>query len=188
MTRNSEENKLDKDSVYANFAHTAEHGKIVIYSDENGNTELRADIKKETIWAVQDQIATLFCVSRPNITMHLNKIFKTGELVEASVSKDYLLTARDGKQYITKLYNLDAIIAVGYRVNSKKATQFRIWATRILREYVVRGYSLDNKILAISSEKIEGLREAIELIQSNENSGKLKGKITIKLTKNMEAK
>ena len=99
---------------------------IVIYQGENGEVELRADIKEDTVWASQDQIAELFIVSRPNVTAHLKNIFNEGELVENSVSKDFLLTASDGNKYKVKHYNLDAIIAVGYRINSKKATQYRL--------------------------------------------------------------
>jgi hypothetical protein len=167
---------------------TDNSNKIVIFTDEKGNTELRADIENETIFATLDQISLLFGRDKSVISRHLKNIFSSGELHRNSVVAKNATTASDGKVYVVEYYNLDAVLSVGYRVNSKKATQFRIWATRILREYVVRGYSLDNKVLTKSLEKIEGLREAIELIESNENSGKLKGKITIKLTKNMEAK
>jgi len=159
--------------------------QIVLYTDKNGNVELRADIEKDTLWATQDQIATLFKVSIPNVSMHLNNIFKTGEIGRNSVIKDFLITAKDGKQYLTKFYNLDAVIAVGYRVNSKKATQFRMWATKILREYIYNGFRLDHFKLDNSNEALKGLREAISLIESNKNSGKLKGKITLKITKNL---
>ncbi|MES2216598.1 MAG: RhuM family protein [Patescibacteria group bacterium] len=159
--------------------------KIVLYTDKRGNVELRADIEKDTLWATQDQIARLFNVSRPNVTMHLKNIFKTGELNENSVSKDSLLTGRDSKQYLTKFYNLDAIIAVGYRINSKRATKFRMWATKVLRDYLVQGYAINQYQLPKSSEALDGLREAIALIESKEHKGVLKGKLTLKLTKNL---
>jgi hypothetical protein len=161
---------------------------IIIYNDDKGNTELRADIRGETIWATQDQVASLFNVSRPNITWHINNVFKTGELKENSVSKESLLTAKDGKEYITKFYNLDAIIAVGYRINSKKATHFRIWATSVLREYVERRLSSTMPEASESKEVLEGLREVMALLQSAEHKGKLKGKVTLKVTKNLDQK
>ena len=121
------------------------------------------------------------------MTMHFRNIFKTEELDENSVSKDFLLTAEDGKKYSVKHYNLDAIITVGYRVNSKKATKFRIWATGILREYLKNGYSLNKYKLKKSSTSLAGLYETISLLESTELGGKLKGKITFKLTKELES-
>jgi len=102
---------------------------FIIYTDQNENVQLKVFIKDETIWATQKQMAELFGVQRPAITKHLKNIFESGELEESSVSSILEHTATDGKKYQTKYYNLDAIIAVGYRVNSKRATQFRIWAT-----------------------------------------------------------
>jgi len=94
-------------------------------------------------------------------------------------------TAQDGKQYLTKFYNLDVIIAVGYRVNSKMATHFRIWATRILRTYLVKGFNLDRRKLAISTEKFEDLKEAIAFMESPSRGGPLKAKLTVRLSKNL---
>jgi len=165
-----------------------DRSSIVIYEGKDGSIELRADIDKETIWATQDQISNLFQVSRPNITLHLINIFKTDELRENSVSKDFLLTATDDKRYKVKCYNLDAIIAVGYRVNSKKATQFRIWATGVLREYLKNGFAFNKYKLEKSTESLVGLYETLALLESNELGGKLKGKITLKLTRNLEKK
>lgn len=156
---------------------------IILYSDKRGNVELRADMKKDTLWATQDQISQLFCVSRQNITSHLRNIFKTKELLKNSVSKDFLLTASDGKTYKVKFYNLDAIITVGYRVNSKKATQFRIWATSVLRNYLVTGHALNKHVLTTSQDKFLGLDEAITLLKSPAHPGKLKGSIVLKIKK-----
>lgn len=161
--------------------------KIVIYEDEKGNVELRADVEKDTIWATQEQISQLFEVSIPNISMHFRNIFQAGELDEVSVVKDFLITAKDGKRYKVKSYNLDAIIAVGYRVSSKKATQFRIWATGVLREYLKEGYALNRYKLDKTPEAIEGLHEAVAFIESENNPGRLKGKIILKLEKNLNA-
>jgi hypothetical protein len=116
---------------------------IVIFEDKNGNVELRADIEKDTIWATQAQIAELFEIGVPTVNEHLKNIFKTNELKEKSVIRKFRITAKDSKQYLTKFYNLDVIIALGYRVNSKKATKFRIWATGVLREYLKQGYALN---------------------------------------------
>lgn len=119
---------------------------IVIYED--GNIELKTTIENESIWLNQKQIAELFDVQRPAITKHLSNIFKSNELDENVVCSILEHTTKhgaiQGKQQSqkTKIYNLDAIISIGYRVNSKKATQFRIWATKVLKEYLIHGYVL----------------------------------------------
>ena len=161
---------------------------IIIYENKNGTVELRADIEKDTIWATQEQIAKLFEVSIPNVNMHLKNIFKTRELMQNSVIKDSLITAQDGKRYRAKFYNLDVIIAVGYRVNSKRATQFRIWATGVLREYLKQGYALNRYRLGKTPETVEGLNETLALMGSQKYPGKIKGKLVFKLTKDMEPK
>jgi hypothetical protein len=178
----SEKNPTSKNSLLV-----AKDDKIIIYTDDKGNTELRADVKGETIWASQAQVAQLFDVNVRTVNEHLKNVFKSSELHQVSVIRNFRITAADGKQYLTKLYNLDAIIAVGYRVNSKKATQFRIWATSVLKDFIIKGFSLNRQMLTKSPEKIEGLQEAIDLIRATDNPGKLKGKITVKLTKNLEA-
>ncbi|MDR3558406.1 MAG: RhuM family protein [Candidatus Pacebacteria bacterium] len=133
---------------------TDKNDQIVLYTNKDNKVELRADTEKDTLWATQAQIGQLFDVSSQNVTMHLKEIFKSGELAKNSVCKESLHTGKDGKRYTTQFYNLDAIIAVGYRVNSKKATKFRIWATGILREYLINGFSLNKEKLAASQEKI----------------------------------
>jgi hypothetical protein len=159
---------------------------IIIYQGKGGVIELRADIKEDTIWATQAQIAELCEINVRTISEHLQNIFKTEELDINSVIRKFRNTGADGKSYETKFYNLDAIIAVGYRVNSKKATQFRIWATGVLREYLKNGYVLQEYKLKKNPEVIEGLQETLALITSNKYKGKLKGKLTLKITKNME--
>lgn len=121
---------------------------VVIYQAKSGAIELKGDFEMETVWATQAQIAEVFGVQRPAITKHLNNIFKTGELKENSVCSILELTAGDGKKYKTNLYNLDAIISVGYRINSKHATDFRIWATRTLKEHITKGYTINKKQIA----------------------------------------
>ncbi len=122
-------------------------GNVVIYRDENDKVQIHALFQDETLWLTQKLIAELFSTTKQNVSTHLRRIFDDGELLEESVVKDFFTTAPDGKSYNTKHYNLDAIIAVGYRVNSKRATAFRQWATRVLREYIVKGFALDDERL-----------------------------------------
>ena len=121
---------------------TAEFLTFVAAGKEEG---IQVLYKNETIWATQKAMATLFDCSTDNISLHLKNIFKTGELIEDSVTEKSSVTAADGKNYITKIYNLDAIISVGYRVNSIRATQFRQWCTYVLRQFALRGYVIDKK-------------------------------------------
>ena len=109
------------------------------YKSNDWKLELIVNVNNNTVWLTQDQIALLFWTQRPAITKHIWNIFKSWELEEDSVSSILERTASDGKNYKSKFYNLDMIISVGYRVNSKQATQFRIWATNILREYIIKG-------------------------------------------------
>ena len=102
-------------------------------------------MNEETVWLSQAQMAELFSTTRNNITLHISNIFKEGELEYDSVCKDSLLTASDGKKYKTKLYNLDVIISVGYRVKSLRGTQFRQWALKVLKDYLLKGYSINQR-------------------------------------------
>lgn len=117
--------------------------EFLLYKTPNGDIKVDVLLKNETIWMPQKKIAELFDCSADNISLHLKNIFKASELDRNSVVEEYSLTAADGKNYHTKFYNLDAIIAVGYRVNSLRATQFRIWATGVLKEFVIKGYTMD---------------------------------------------
>ena len=164
---------------------------IVIYQAEDGKVELRADVEKDTIWATRTQIAQVFETTPQNITIHLGNIYAEGELIEKATSKKSLLVQNEGGRIAKRridIYNLDAIIAVGYRVNSKKATQFRIWATGVLREYLKQGYALNRYKLEKAPEAVEGLNETLALMGSAKYPGRLKGKLVFKLTKNMEPK
>ena len=140
---------------------------IIIYED--GNIELTATVENESVWLSQKQIAELFSVQRPAITKHLSNIFKSAELDEKVVCSILEHTTKHGaienkkQTKKTKLYNLDTIISVGYRVNSKKATQFRIWATNILKEYIIKGYVLNKDKL--QHQKLEELDQTIQLIK-----------------------
>ena len=158
---------------------------IVLYTDKRGNVELHADVKEETLWATQAQITQLFETTLQNVNLHLINIYKDNELKEKRTIKESLIVLKNGRKYLTKLYNLDAIIAVGYRINSKKATKFRIWATGILREYLTKGFNLDKRKLVASSNKLVDLHEAIKFIESKPEDGQLKAKITVRMTKDL---
>ncbi len=129
---------------------------IVIYQSPDG---IRVDVKldRETVWLTQKQIAQLLDTERSVVTKHLRNIFKSGELIEDSVSANFAQTAADGKTYQTAFYNLDAVISVGYRVNSKRGTQFRIWATSVLRDHLLKGYTVNER-------RLKELNQAIRLI------------------------
>lgn len=124
--------------------------QIEIYTSADGQAQLRVALDKDTVWLTQAQIAELFSVSPQNITMHLKKIFAEQELAESSTCKDFLQVQPEGGRDVSrtrKHYNLDAIISVGYRINSGRATQFRIWATQTLKQHLVQGYTLNQKRL-----------------------------------------
>ncbi len=140
--------------------------EIVIYRDKRGDVTLRADADNETIWATQEQIAGVFGTKRPAITKHLNNIFNSGELERRSVCSILEHTAADGKTYKTQFYNLDAILSVGYRVNSKQATHFRQWATKTLRDYILKGYALNARRLQEAQQtSVKELERTLQFIQ-----------------------
>jgi len=121
--------------------------QIIFYQSETGNVNINVTFYNESFWLTQKNIAQLFGVEVPAISKHFKNIFESGELNENSVISKMETTANDGKNYLTSFYNLDAIIAVGYRVNSKQATQFRIWATNTLKEYILKGFVLNDEML-----------------------------------------
>lgn len=118
--------------------------------DETIRLEVR--VEDETVWLTQSQMAELFLTTRNNITLHINNIFKEEEHVESSVRKESLLTGADGKKYRTKVYNLDVIISVGYRVKSKRGTKFRQWANQVLKDYLLKGYAVNQRILTLEHQ------------------------------------
>lgn len=165
-----------------------EKSEILIYQTEKGEIQLRADIKQDTIWATQAQIADLFDTTIPNISVHFKNIYDENELDKNQTIKENLIVQKEGGRAVKRqidLYNLDAIIAVGYRVSSKKATQFRMWATRILREHLTKGYTLNQYKLEKAPEALMDLYTAMSLIESKGVGGKLKGKVTFKLTQDI---
>lgn len=140
---------------------------VVIYESPEGvQVDVRLD--KETVWLTQKQISELFNMERSVITKHLRNIFKDGELIEDSVCANFAHTAKDGKSYQTAFFNLDAIISVGYRVNSKRGTQFRIWATNILKEHLLKGYTVNER-------RLKELNQTIRLIADVANRRELTG-------------
>jgi hypothetical protein len=122
-------------------------GEFLVYRTEDGRVKLDVRLENETLWLTQQHMAELFQTSKQNIGQHLKNIFEEGELDQESVVKNFFTTAADGKNYDTKFYNLDAIISVGYRVKSLVATRFRIWATQRLKEYIVKGFTMDDERL-----------------------------------------
>lgn len=119
--------------------------EIILYQPDDA-VKLEVRLSEETVWLTQQQMTVLFETTKQNISLHINNIFRENELDKNSVVKDYLTTAADGKKYRTQYYNLDVIISVGYRVKSQRGTQFRIWATGILKDYLLRGYALNNRL------------------------------------------
>jgi len=124
--------------------------EIIVYQPDDLSVSIEVRIEEDTVWLTQAQMSDLFQTTRNNITLHISNIFKEKELDKISVCKESLLTAADGKKYKTKIYNLDVIISVGYRVKSVRGTQFRIWANKVLKDYLLKGYAVNQRF-----EKIE---------------------------------
>ncbi len=140
---------------------------IAIYQSDTGAISLRADSTLETIWATQKQMAELFDVERSVITKHIKHVLNSEELIENSVCANFAHTAEDGKTYNTKHYNLDMIISVGYRVNSKQATNFRKWATSVLKDHITKGYTVNKELLDSRKNLAQQAIESIKLLSQN---------------------
>ncbi len=125
--------------------------EIILYQPDDA-VKLEVRLSEETVWLTQQQMTVLFETTKQNISLHINNIFREKELDKNSVVKDYLTTAADGKKYRTQYYNLDVIISVGYRVKSQRGTLFRIWATGILKDYLLRGYAFNNRLANIEGQ------------------------------------
>jgi prophage maintenance system killer protein len=160
MTTKKEKNKKELEN----------RGEIIIYKAKDGKTKLEVNLQEDTVWLMQTQIADLFGTQRPAITKHLKNIFTAGELDEKSVCSILEHTASDGKIYKTSFYNLDAILSVGYRVNSKRATQFRIWATKTLKDHLIKGYTINEKRLKQRDARLQELERVIRLFQDAKQS------------------
>ncbi len=148
------------------------NSQLLIYQTETGQTKLDVRLENETVWLTQKQMAELFQSSKQNVGQHLKNIFNEGELDESSVVKNFFTTALDGKKYNTTFYNLDAIISVGYRVKSQVATKFRIWATKRLQEYIVKGFTLDDERLKNPDVPFDHFEELLRRIQDIRTSEK----------------
>ena len=148
------------------------NSQIIIYRNKNGEVKLDVRFDGNTVWLTQKMMAMLFDCSADNIGLHLKNIFREAELNEISVTAEYSVTASDGKSYRVKHYNLDAIISVGYRVNSARATQFRIWATKTLKEYIVKGFVLDDERLKNPDLPFDYFEELTRRIQDIHTSEK----------------
>ena len=143
-----------------------DNNQIEIYKAAEGEIVFRVDPEEDTIWATQEQLAKVFNVDRSRITHHLRNIFKDGELNEDSVCAVSAHTAGDGKTYKVKMYNLDAIISVGYRVNSKKATDFRVWATKVLHGYLIKGVAVNERRLkSLDSKKLKEVEGMMSVVR-----------------------
>jgi prophage maintenance system killer protein len=139
-------------------------GEIVIYQAKGGKTTLKVKLQKETVWLSQAQLSNLFDKNKRTISEHIRNIFKEGELSENSVVRNFRTTAKDGKSYETNYYNLDVIISVGYRVKSKRGTQFRIWASQVLKDHLIKGYSINEKRLQEQNIRLAELQKTVDLM------------------------
>lgn len=148
-------------------------GEIIIYTSEDGKISLDTKLENNTIWLTQKDMAELFGVKIPAINKHLNNIYQEGELNQDATISILEIVQKEGKRNVkrqTAFYNLDAIISVGYRVNSSRATQFRIWATNVLKEYLVKGYAINEKLLNDKQEKIQTLQATVSLLTRSLNN------------------
>ena len=151
---------------------------IKIYQVEDGQTEIEVKLHDETVWLSQKQMAELFDKDTDTIGLHLKNIYKSGELQEAATTEESSVVQIEGKRKVKRklrIYNLDAIISVGYRVNSKRGTQFRIWANKVLKEYLVKGFSLNEKRLKSQTKRLLELQHTVKIIGSVLDQKRLTG-------------
>lgn len=142
------------------------HGEIILYKSLDGANQIDVKLEEETVWLTQKQMSQLFQTERSVITKHINNILKTKELQRNSVCAKFAHTAEDGKTYKSNFYDLDMIISVGYRVNSKRGTQFRIWANKVLKDYLVKGYALNEKRLKEQTNRIKELEKTLDIFSN----------------------
>lgn len=145
-----------------------EKGEIVLYQPDD-NVRLEVRLQDETVWLTQQQMSELFSTTKQNVSLHINNIFREGELTRVSVVKESFTTANDGKNYKTKFYNLDVIISVGYRIKSPIGTRFRQWATAVLKDYLLRGYAVHQQTMALQqiNLRIDAQNDRIARIEDN---------------------
>lgn len=144
--------------------------QIIIYKSEDGQAKINVHFEGDTAWLTQKLMSELFEVAIPTVNEHLKNIFGTGELSENSVIRNFRITAEDGKVYDTKHYNLDVIIALGYRVNSRRATQFRVWATARLRDYIIKGFALDDERMKQGGDRARYFEELLQRVRDIRSS------------------
>lgn len=137
------------------------HGEIILYESEKGQMTIQVQLENDTVWLTQSQMADLFGKGRSTITEHVQNVFKEKELSKKSVCRNFRHTATDGKGYVTTYYNLDVIISVGYRVKSTQGTKFRIWANRILKDYLIKGFATQEKL---KLNQLENLKKTVALL------------------------
>jgi prophage maintenance system killer protein len=144
-----------------------QESRLELYKSDDGNIQMEVRLHEETVWATQRQMAELFSTTAQNITIHLKRIYQEGELEEKSTCKEYLQVQKEGNRTVKRkqlFYNLDAILSVGYRINSKRGTQFRIWATQRLKDYLVQGYAINEKRLAQKEMQMQHLKTGIQIL------------------------
>ena len=147
-----------------------ETGEIILYQSDDNSTQLEVRIEEETVWLTQTQLVELFSSTKQNISLHINNIFKEKELIPASTVKKYLTVQIEGGRRVQRkitMYNLDVIISVGYRVKSKRATQFRIWANRVLKEYLLKGNVINHRVDRIEKKLLEHDQKFDLLVKTN---------------------
>jgi hypothetical protein len=147
-----------------------ETGEIILYQSDDNSTQLEVRIEEETVWLTQTQLVELFSSTKQNISLHINNIFKEKELIPASTVRKYLTVQIEGKRRVQRkiiMYNLDVIISVGYRVKSKRATQFRIWANSVLKDYLLKGYIIKHRIDNIEKKLLEHDQKFDLLVKTN---------------------
>lgn len=150
-------------------------GEIIIYQTPDGATQLDVKVEDDTVWLTQAQMAELFDTTSQNITMHIANVYDEGELVQTPTCKDFLQVRKEGSRNVQRSlthYNLDVIISVGYRVKSQRGTQFRIWANRVLKEYLIQGYAINNKL---QGEQLENIKNTVRLMSNVLESQSLSG-------------
>jgi prophage maintenance system killer protein len=153
-----------------------EDSSIKIFQTENGKTEIQVVVQSETVWLSQKQMADLFEKNSDTIGLHLRNIYKSGELLEKSTTEKYSVVQKEGNRNVNrtiKLYNLDAIISTGYRVNSKRGIQFRIWANQVIKDYLINGFALNERRLNSQNEQLKSLKESVLILTKIVNQKKL---------------
>jgi hypothetical protein len=153
-----------------------DESSIKIFQGENGKTEIQVVVQSETVWLSQKQMADLFEKDSDTIGLHLRNIYKSGELIEKATTEEYSVVQKEGNRNVTrtiKVYNLDAIISTGYRVNSKRGIQFRIWANQVIKDYLIKGFALNERRLSSQNEQLKSLKESVLILAKIVNQKKL---------------